>query len=559
MLCVKKIVLIDRAEPETLWTYNLKKQWSYGDMIAVRVHDANARVLGSTIPMPFAAAQEGQAEWGVSWIDEDPVEASEQPAESGGAESGAASYAADDTDGEDVSPAQPHEARSENTVATPHNVDMAEGHEPPPSLPAQQSGEDAPSPPAPDTASEGAAARPPPVDTLSENGHLPSATAAEKAAEETSENGDGAGAQVNDGSAGLSASTGAAAAAGAGAGASHSSESPPSTPIPNGTSNAAAAAAAHNAPGSLQGEGGIPRAVTHSPVSPATPSNPQPAVRRPSFSSCVPINIAQAAKGPLLLEVITATGTKLAVKEADVQAILGEDVLGAPVVHHYAIVMTPLKAKPKKEQDSTVYAVLEFSVVVGATDGDTAISMAANTRYAPVPTELEVGSTCAVSTRTFYFPPKFLTGRGEYIVTNVLCVESRSDNPVQLEVALPEELKKVGVLPDKKGVINRKGQRVFFTFTWNVFDAYVDVDAGKDSDADRSTVGLHVLIRDGTENKVPVEIAFVGDLPSATAESTGPFMFYVNHAKVSNVACCSTDEAILDDILPISLVTRAGV
>jgi hypothetical protein len=547
MLCVRKITFVDRAEPEPLWTSKLKKQWCFGDLVAVRVQDFNERVLGSTIPLPFVSAQEGETTWGVSWIDEDPVEQPVQPDES---DTTAAFSAAPQEvlgTGEERKPsaALPQDVAAANAVSPQDDTNTSEDPEAlqPPST--QQNADEPPLPAAaPAVVPENDAAAPEPSNTavLAVDGDAPPTTAAEKVAEEAAEQkgvGKAADAQLIDGSVGFSATAG------------------PETL----TAEAAANAAAHppsSAASSLpivpqQPSNAVPRESRRTPAS--SPVLPQPADRRSSFSNCLPIDITQAAKGPLFLDVITASGTKLAVTEANVQAILREDVSGSLLVRHYAVMLTPLKAKP----DGTVYAVLEFSVVVGSADSDTVVSLAASARYSALPTSLEVSNACAFSTRTFYFPPKFLTGTGEYIVTNVLCVESRSDNAVRLEVALPEDLRRMGVLPDKRAVLNRRGERTYFTFTWNVLDPYVNLEASTGNDADDKTVGLHILIRDGAENQAPVDIELVGDNPSPVAELTEPFLFYVNHARMSNVAFGATDEAILAEILPISLVTRAGV
>lgn len=556
MLCVRKITFIDRAEPETVWAHNLKRQWKFGDLIAVRVHDFNERVLGSTIPMPFVAATAGEAEWGVSWIDADPVEEAAVPF--------APEHESDANESSEIqSPAQPLEAgeeggATEGAAATgpPASAAGEDGQAPPKSPMSQQGSEVAPTAPSAESAEEAAPQAPAPA---SEDAQAPPAAAVNKGDAAASE--DGAEAPANDASVGFSATTGdeavrkAVSEADAAAAAAAAAVVPGVAPSPS--TNVAVSASATDVPPPPSHDPSTHRSgPTSSVASPVSPAS-QPAVRRPSFSNCIPISLAQAAKGPLFLDVITASGTKLAVTEANVQGILGADVAGEPLVQHYAIVLTPLSAK----YDKTVNAVLEFSVVVGTNDGDAAIAMAASARYSPVPTSLEAGGVCAFSTRTFYYPPSFLTGTGDYIVTNVLCVESRSDNAVRLEVALPEDLKRIGVLPDKKLILNRRGERAFFTFTWNVFDAYVSLDADKDKDdeADHSAVGLHVLIRDGTENKAPVDVALIGGLPSPAEESTSPFMFYVNHARISNVACNAANEAALADILPISLVTRAGV
>ncbi|KPI83291.1 hypothetical protein ABL78_7672 [Leptomonas seymouri] len=545
-----------------LWSHHLKKQWSFGDLIAVRVQDANGLVLGSTIPMPFAALQEGQSAWGVSWINADPVVEPGQRAGGVEVESSVASNHADNAkfEDEDSSPAEPQKVTSVIASAPFHSVDVVEGQGPPQLTASPKGSEEAPQQsPALDVASGGSAASPSlppsalPFNTLAANEQLPSVTAAEEA----KESGDEAGAQVNDGSASFSASTGAALATPT-AGAPRSPVSAPAATSPIGAAKVAAAADTASAGLQGGGGGGVTHVATHRSASSTMPWSLQPDVRPPTFSKCLPISIKQASKGPLSLDVITASGTKLAIAEADIQATLHDDVSGSPVVHHYAVVVAPLKAKPQAKQDNAVYAVLEFSVVIGSTDSDTAILMSVSALSSSVPTSLEIGNTCAFSSRTFYYPPKFLTGTGDYIVTNVLCVESRSDNPVQLTVALPDSLKNMGVLPDKMTVIQRRGDRAFFTFTWGVFDAYVDIDANKDIDADRSTVSLHLLIRDGTQNRAPVEIALIGDLPLPQAKNTGPFMFYVNHAKVSNISCSPIDSAILADFLPISLVTRAG-
>lgn len=543
MLCVRKITFIDRAGPASQWTHNLKKQWSFGDLIAVRVHDSNERVLGSTIPVPFIAAQEGQMEWGVSWIDEDPVENPEQPAENVEADASAALHGVDGAVSTAApaavaaatiisSPEQPRTKDTEHASATSQDVDQLQAQDP--SLPpAVQENAAPPTPPAANntTAVPAAAAAADLVDPAGE-GKPPSAPTPETVAEEANESGDEAGVQAVDGSIGFSGTT------------------DPDVAVPP-AATAPPPPRAHEAAASSGSNSTTLAASAASPGSSATAT----VERRPSFSKCLSINIAQAAKGLLQLDIITASGEKLAVTEANVQAALDADVAGAPQVQHYAVVLSPLKERP----GSTIYAVLEFSVVVGSTDSDAAVTLAASARYSSLPTSLDIGGTCAFSTCTFYFPEKFLTGTGEYIVTNVLCVESRSDNVVQLEVALPEDLKRVGVLPDKKVVISRRGERVFLTFTWNVFDAYVDLGADKNGDAESGSAGLHVLIRDGTENKAPLDIALVGDIPHPTAKGTGPFLFFVNHAKVSNVASNLSDDAMLADILPISLITRAGV
>ncbi|XQJ27024.1 hypothetical protein NXY56_003001 [Leishmania guyanensis] len=74
MRCVRRVAFIDRGDPGTLWSHDLKKQWYYSDLVAVRVDDSNEKVLGSTIPDVFTLASEaGHSTVCVSWINEDPV------------------------------------------------------------------------------------------------------------------------------------------------------------------------------------------------------------------------------------------------------------------------------------------------------------------------------------------------------------------------------------------------------------------------------------------------------------------------------------------------------
>ncbi|KAI5686195.1 hypothetical protein MNV84_03875 [Leishmania braziliensis] len=128
-------------------------------------------------------------------------------------------------------------------------------------------------------------------------------------------------------------------------------------------------------------------------------------------------------------------------------------------------------------------------------------------------TPLCASSTCVFSTHTFYFPSKFLTRNGVYIVTNVLCVASFSDSTVHLKIALPEGLSRMHVLPEKKAVLKRRGERTYFTCTWDVLSPCVDTANGKNRDWKLASAGFHALIRDGAESRAPVDIELARETP----------------------------------------------
>lgn len=497
MLCIRKLALIDRAEPGTVWSYDLKKQWYYGDLVAVRVHDSNEKVLGSTIPDVFAPTSEaGQSTVCASWIneypEEEPMAPEKVPEESPGEPSPCDSRGEAAIDGSDppeptASPVTPGSTTNgfNNLTAPPGGVAAGVKYAEPCS---------ASNPPQPEFPAGGAAES---DQTVTSDKPSAAAKTATKAAEDPSV-----------------LPTSLAVAPG-----SSFSEAP------TGEGNGAA----------------------------CVPASATPVARKPRFSGCTPISIAEAPKGVLQFQVITVFGTRVAVGEANVQSILEADTSGSPHVQHYAVLIIPVNTNA--ESASTIHAVLEFSVVVGTTDIATVVSLAASASYAPMSTPLRAGSTCAFSTHTFYFPSKFLSGNGVYIVTNVLCAESLSDNSVHLEFALPEDLKRMHVLPEKKVVLKERGERAYFTCTWDVLSPYVGTATEKDSE--RTSAGLHVLIRDGSESRAPFDIELVGEPPSTKAKGVGPYMFFVNHAKVTNNSCNAGDEGILMNILPISLVTRA--
>ncbi|KAG5479138.1 hypothetical protein LSCM1_02991 [Leishmania martiniquensis] len=494
MLCVRKIVFIDRAEPETLWSSHLKKQWCYGDLIAVRVHDSNEKVLGSTIPALFTPTSEaGHPTVCVSWIDEDPVE---EPMEAQTAP--AASLAGGSRDEVSANESEPVEATASTVTPVSTMDDCAQHASPSGGVAAGAELSPTSNPPQPELAAGGAAGGDRTVTS-----DKPSAVASKTA-------------------------TGATAG-----------------PAVLLSSSAALA-------GSLWSEGPTGEVSGDARVSAPV----APVARKPSFSGCTPISISGAPKGELHFQVITALGAKVAVAEANVHSILKDDASESPNVQHYAVLITSVNANA--EGASAIYAVLEFSVVIGTRDIAKVASLAASASSAPMPTPLLAGSSCAFSTHTFYFPSQFLDGKGVYVVTNVLCVESCTNNSVSLEVALPEGLRRMHVLPQKKAVLQKRGDRAYFTCTWAVLSPYVDTASGKNGDSKSASPGFHVLIREGNENRAPVDIELVGELPPAKAEGVGPYVFFVNHAKITNTSCNAGDMGVLMDILPISLVTRAG-
>ncbi|KAG5505024.1 hypothetical protein JKF63_04471 [Porcisia hertigi] len=500
MLCVRTLTFVDRAESESVWNYELKKQWSFDSPVAVRVHDSNENVLGSTIPVPFIpVSRSGKSILCASWISEDPVEEpvslenghgkilEELPASKGGDSSEATK-----------TPVSPANRRDDCEKLPPPPDDVAEGVQGSESSPASI-------PPQSESSARGASEGDQAVTLVPSLVTAAAAAAAAAPAETTME-------AAEDSSVGVIFSS------------ANSAGSPCRKASAGEDSDAV---------------------VSRAPVA-----------RRPTFNDCMPINIAKAPKGVLRFQVITLLGTTVAVGEANVQSILKADTSKSPQVQHYAVLITP--ANRKAESPSTIHAVLEFSVVVETTDVATVVSLAASASWDPMPTPLLAGSTCGFSTHTFYFPSQFLSASGVYIVTNVLCVESFSDDPVQLEIALPEDLQQMRVLPRKKALLKKRGERAYFTCTWDVFSPYLDTTNGPSSDGERISVGFHVLIRDGADSRTPVLIELVGGPPQADARGLGPYMFFVNHAKITNSSCNVDDESILMDILPISLITRAG-
>ncbi|GET88619.1 hypothetical protein, unknown function [Leishmania tarentolae] len=498
MLCIRKLALIDRAESGTVWSYNVKKQWYYGDSVAVRVHDSNGKVLGSTIPDVFAPTSEaGPTTACVSWINEYSVEESMAPEIAPEESPGKSSVG--DSRGEAVIDGSGLSAHTVSPVTLGSTMNGFGNLNTPPG---------------------GVAAGAKHSESCSAS-NLPQSEFPAGSAAESDQNG------TSD----------------------EPTAAPPKTEMKAAEDLSVLPTSLAVAPGFPLSEAPTGEREGASCVLVSAAS----VARKPICTHCTPISIAQAPNGVLYFQVITVFGTNVAVGEVSLQSLLEMDTSELPHVRHYAVLMTPVNTHAGSA--STIHAVLEFSVVVGTTDIATVVSLATSASYAPMSTPLRAGSTCAFSTHTFYFPSRFLAGNGAYIMTNVLCVESLSDNSVHLEIAVPEDLKRMHVLPEKKAVLKKQGERAYFTCTWDVLSPYVDTANAKDSK--RTSAELHVLIRDGAESRPPVPIELVGDLPPTEAESMGPYMFFVNHAKFTNNCCSAGDEAILRDILPISLITRA--
>lgn len=273
-----------------------------------------------------------------------------------------------------------------------------------------------------------------------------------------------------------------------------------------------------------------------------------------SFTNCFPINITRAQKGSLVLEVITAKGTQLASVTTEVPVFTPEDMARDRNVLHYSTFLTP--AKVKNVSTTTVYGIIDFSIVTGEVDSEAAVEAVASSICDMIPTKINASGACGFSTQDFYFPPEFVSGKGIYIVSNVLCIESYSSSTVKIEVVVPEGLRALHIFPSPAATLRNRGERAYFTFTWGAYDTFISASAEESGDLSFGTTSsLHVLVRDGDENKAPIDIAMHGELPTTENGIPRPYTFWVNKTMVSSITCSEKDQKSISKVLPISLIT----
>lgn len=148
-----------------------------------------------------------------------------------------------------------------------------------------------------------------------------------------------------------------------------------------------------------------------------------------------------------------------------------------------------------------------------------------------------------VSTVDFFYPPFYLSGRGQYIVSNVLCVMNMTESSslaMQL-VPLKEACEYLQTLPSSFITV-RPQQRAFFAATWIL---------KKTRYCGSKMLGLELLVH-GSHTPSARILIQVHQMEPHSRPSDVPFMYWVNHTCFCNrQMMCIEELPLLKVVLPV--------
>ncbi|KAK7194804.1 hypothetical protein NESM_000400800 [Novymonas esmeraldas] len=157
------------------------------------------------------------------------------------------------------------------------------------------------------------------------------------------------------------------------------------------------------------------------------------------------------------------------------------------------------------------------------------------------PLEYNYG-TVRVSTVDFYYPSFFLTGTGEYIVSNVLCAMNMTESSALAMQLVPLRSASNYIATEPSQVITvRPQQRVYFTATWNLTNC-----------ACMKTLEMQLTVNGSQKPSAPVLIKVHNQVPQTSGNTDLPFHYWVNTTCITNRQMLPSQELpLIHAVLPV--------
>lgn len=182
---------------------------------------------------------------------------------------------------------------------------------------------------------------------------------------------------------------------------------------------------------------------------------------------------------------------------------------------------------------STVHVVVEVEIRSSLLDEPPDLNF--------TPLEFNYG-TVRVSTVDFYFPSFFLTGGGEYIVSNVLCAMNMTESSslaMQL-VPLGAAVNYIATEPSQVITV-RPQQRVYFGATWALSQS-----------ACMKMLEMQLVVNGSQKPSVPILIKVHNQAPQTACTSDLPFHYWVNTTCITNRSMLPSQELpLIHAVLPV--------
>ncbi|CAJ1013592.1 conserved hypothetical protein [Leishmania braziliensis MHOM/BR/75/M2904] len=157
------------------------------------------------------------------------------------------------------------------------------------------------------------------------------------------------------------------------------------------------------------------------------------------------------------------------------------------------------------------------------------------------PLEYNYG-TVRVSTVDFYYPSFFLTGTGEYIVSNVLCAMNMTEFSSLAMQLVPLRSSASYIATEPSQVITvRPQQRVYFSATWNLTHR-----------ACMRTLEMQLTVNGSQKPSAPVLIKVHNQVPQTSSNTDVPFHYWVNTTCITNRQMLPSQELpLIHAVLPV--------
>lgn len=157
------------------------------------------------------------------------------------------------------------------------------------------------------------------------------------------------------------------------------------------------------------------------------------------------------------------------------------------------------------------------------------------------PLEYNYG-TVRVSTVDFYYPSFFLTGTGEYIVSNVLCAMNMTESSSLAMQLVPLRSAANYIATEPSQVITvRPQQRVYFSATWNLTNR-----------ACMKTLEMQLTVNGSQKPSAPVLIKVHNQVPQTSSNTDLPFHYWINTTCVTNRQMLPSQELpLIHAVLPV--------
>lgn len=210
---------------------------------------------------------------------------------------------------------------------------------------------------------------------------------------------------------------------------------------------------------------------------------------------------------------------EVAVMKSSKKSVLGLGIMNAQAMlaenrqyAKYTIHILPTQAAIDA---STVHAVAEVEIHSSLLDEPPDFNF--------TPLEYNYG-TVRVSTVDFYYPSFFLTGTGEYIVSNVLCAMNMTESSSLAMQLVPLRSAANYIATEPSQVITvRPQQRVYFSATWALTNR-----------ACMKTLEMQLTVNGSQQPSAPVLIKVHNQVPQISDATDLPFHYWVNTTCITN-------------------------